>query len=94
MRKNRFTYFGHVLLLWNAGTGGRNLSVMESIEDLKNKINLPFGMDIIIVAGWSIWIVRKNMIFLLPFSWPVLLPVITKDHPVQAGRPFISKSLD
>jgi hypothetical protein len=42
---------------------GRNLSVMENIEDLKNKINLPFGMDIIIIAAWSIWIVRKNMIF-------------------------------
>jgi hypothetical protein len=32
-------------------SGGRNLSVMESIEDLKNKINLPFRMDIIIVAA-------------------------------------------
>jgi hypothetical protein len=41
----------------------RNLSIMESIEDLKNKIGLPFGMDIIIVATWSLWIVRNNKIF-------------------------------
>jgi hypothetical protein len=36
---------------------------MESIEDIKMKIGLPFGMDIIIVATWSLWIVRNNKIF-------------------------------
>jgi hypothetical protein len=41
----------------------RNLSVMESIEDLKKKIGLPFGMDIIIAATRSLWIVRNNKIF-------------------------------
>jgi hypothetical protein len=44
-------------------TRDKNLSVMESIEDIKMKIGLPFGMDIIIVATWSLWIVRNNKIF-------------------------------
>jgi hypothetical protein len=50
---------------WNyvCPTRGRNLSVLESIEDLKNKIHLPFAMELIIIAAWSIWIVRNNMIF-------------------------------
>jgi hypothetical protein len=54
-----------VEVCWNyvCPTRGRNLSVLESIEDLKNKIHLPFAMDMIIIAAWSIWIVRNNMIF-------------------------------
>jgi hypothetical protein len=39
------------------------LSVLESIEDLKAKIQLPFAMDLIIIAAWSIWIVRNDMVF-------------------------------
>jgi hypothetical protein len=41
----------------------RNLSVLESIEDLKGKIHQPFAMDLIIIAAWSIWIVRNDMVF-------------------------------
>jgi hypothetical protein len=44
-------------------TRDRNLSAMESIADIKMKIGLPFGMDIIIVATWSLCIVRNNKIF-------------------------------
>jgi hypothetical protein len=44
-------------------TRGRNLSVLENIEDLKAKIQLPFAMDLIIIAAWSIWIVRNDMVF-------------------------------
>jgi hypothetical protein len=44
-------------------TRDKNLSVLESIEDIKMKIGLPFSMDIIIVATWSLWIVRNNNIF-------------------------------
>jgi hypothetical protein len=50
---------------WNyvCSNRGRNLSVLESIEDLKRKIHLPFAMELIIIAAWSIWIVRNDMIF-------------------------------
>ena len=41
----------------------RNLSTFEAISDLKDRINLPFSMDIIILAAWAIWIVRNNKIF-------------------------------
>jgi hypothetical protein len=50
---------------WNyvCPTRGRNLSVLESIEDLKAKIQLPFAIELIMIAAWSIWIVRNDMIF-------------------------------
>ena len=38
----------------------RNLSIWEAITDLKEKIGKPFAMDIIILAAWSIWLVRNN----------------------------------
>jgi hypothetical protein len=40
-----------------------DLSIMEAIIDIKQKINEPFSMDIIILAAWSIWIVRNNKFF-------------------------------
>jgi hypothetical protein len=30
---------------------------------MKDKLNKPFSMEIIILASWSIWIVRNNKIF-------------------------------
>jgi hypothetical protein len=36
---------------------------MEAIIDIKKKINVSFSMDIIILASWSIWIVRNNKFF-------------------------------
>lgn len=39
------------------------MSVLEAIGDVKNKIALPFAMDIIILAIWAIWITRNNLIF-------------------------------
>jgi hypothetical protein len=31
--------------------------------DIKEKLQLPFAMDIIMLAAWGIWIVRNNKIF-------------------------------
>ena len=41
----------------------RNLSVLEAFTDIKEKIQKPFAMDIIILAAWSIWIIRNNKVF-------------------------------
>jgi hypothetical protein len=41
----------------------RNLPIEDAIKDIKNKLQVPFAMDIIILAAWSIWIVRNNKIF-------------------------------
>jgi hypothetical protein len=41
----------------------KNLSVLEAISNMKDLLKLPFGMDIIILASWSIWIIRNNKIF-------------------------------
>ena len=41
----------------------RNLSVHEAFYDIKIKLQVPFYMDIMILAAWSIWIVRNNKIF-------------------------------
>jgi hypothetical protein len=30
---------------------------------MKNKLQVPFSMEIIILASWSIWIVRNNKVF-------------------------------
>jgi hypothetical protein len=38
-------------------------SVLESISEIRDKLNLPFSMDIIILGAWSIWIVKNNKIF-------------------------------
>jgi hypothetical protein len=35
----------------------------DAINDIKNKLQIPFAMDIIVLATWSIWIVRNNKIF-------------------------------
>ena len=40
-----------------------NLSVFEAIDDMKKKIQKPFAMEIIILAAWSIWIIRNNKVF-------------------------------
>jgi hypothetical protein len=36
---------------------------MEAFADLKEKLNVPFLMEIIILVAWSIWIVRNNKFF-------------------------------
>jgi hypothetical protein len=41
----------------------RNLSVHEAFYDIRDKLNLPFSMDIIILAAWGIWNIRNNKIF-------------------------------
>ena len=41
----------------------RNLAVWEALSDIREKIQQPFAMDIIILAAWSIWIVRNNKLF-------------------------------
>jgi hypothetical protein len=30
---------------------------------MKDLLKLPFSMDIVILASWSIWIIRNNKIF-------------------------------
>ena len=40
-----------------------NLTLHEAFFDMKNKLHLPFFMDIIILASWSIWMIRNNNIF-------------------------------
>ena len=41
----------------------RNISVFEAFQDLKDKLNVPFFMEISILAAWGIWIVRNNKKF-------------------------------
>jgi hypothetical protein len=41
----------------------RNFPLIDSIRDIKDKLQVPFSMEIIILASWSIWIVRNNKIF-------------------------------
>jgi hypothetical protein len=36
---------------------------LESISNIKTNLNLPFSMDIIVLAAWSIWILRNEKIF-------------------------------
>lgn len=38
-------------------------SILEAIEDMKEKLRLPFFMEIVILAAWAIWITRNNLIF-------------------------------
>lgn len=40
-----------------------NLSIMEAFADMKQKLHVPFHMEIIILAAWAIWITRNNFIF-------------------------------
>uniref|UniRef100_A0A453NUF3 Uncharacterized protein n=1 Tax=Aegilops tauschii subsp. strangulata TaxID=200361 RepID=A0A453NUF3_AEGTS len=40
-----------------------NLSILEAFQDLKDKLNKPFFMEIIILGSWAIWISRNNKIF-------------------------------
>ena len=40
-----------------------NLSVLEAFQDLKDKLNKPFFMEIIILGSWAIWISRNNKFF-------------------------------
>jgi hypothetical protein len=44
-------------------TKTRGLSLLEAISDIKNKLKVPFYMEIIILSSWSIWIVRNGKIF-------------------------------
>lgn len=36
---------------------------MDAFYDVRNKLNVPFAMEIIIAAAWGLWIVRNNKIF-------------------------------
>ena len=40
-----------------------NVSVLEAFDDLRQKLHVPFFMEIIILASWAIWISRNNLIF-------------------------------
>jgi hypothetical protein len=37
--------------------------VFEAFYDIKEKLNVPFAVEIIMLASWSIWIVRNRKIF-------------------------------
>jgi hypothetical protein len=36
---------------------------MEALYDIKDKLNVPFAVEIIIIASWSIWIIRNRKNF-------------------------------
>jgi YbbR domain-containing protein len=36
---------------------------MDALYDVKNKLSVPFAMEIIVIASWGIWIVRNNKNF-------------------------------
>jgi hypothetical protein len=38
-------------------------SVLEAFYVIKDSLNLPFAVEIIILAAWSIWIIRNRKIF-------------------------------
>ena len=41
----------------------RNLSIMEAIPDIRDNLQQPFSMEIIIIASWAIHIIRNDKIF-------------------------------
>jgi hypothetical protein len=41
----------------------KGMSILETFSDLKENLHVSFFMEIIILAAWSIWIVRNNKIF-------------------------------
>jgi hypothetical protein len=38
-------------------------SVLEAFYDIKDTLNLPFVLEIIMLAAWGIWIIRNMKIF-------------------------------
>ena len=40
-----------------------SLTLYDGFFDMRDKLNIPFFSDIIILASWSIWMIRNNMIF-------------------------------
>ena len=40
-----------------------NVSVLEAFADLRQKLHVPFFMEIIILASWAIWFSRNYLIF-------------------------------
>lgn len=41
----------------------RNLSLHEAFSCMKSKLNLSFFIDLLILASWSIWMIRNNKLF-------------------------------
>jgi hypothetical protein len=41
----------------------RDLLTFDAIIDIRNKLKMAFSMEIIMLAAWSIWIIRNNKIF-------------------------------
>jgi hypothetical protein len=41
----------------------KGLSILETFLDLRDNLHVPFFMEIVMLAAWSIWIVRNNKIF-------------------------------
>jgi hypothetical protein len=39
------------------------LPLLEAISNIKDKLKVPFYMEIIILSSWAIWIVRNERIF-------------------------------
>jgi hypothetical protein len=39
------------------------LTALDSISNINTNLNLPFSMEIIVLAAWSIWILRNEKIF-------------------------------
>lgn len=39
------------------------MGMLETLQDMKSKLNVPFSMEILILATWAVWITRNNLIF-------------------------------
>jgi hypothetical protein len=37
--------------------------LLENIFEIRDKLKVPFSMDIVILGAWSIWIIKNNKIF-------------------------------
>lgn len=50
---------------WTAVAPNRDIptNMFDVIQDMKQKLNVPFFMEITILATWAIWITRNNFIF-------------------------------
>ena len=64
------------------------LSVQEAIEDLQEKFQVSFHMEIIIIMAWSIWITRNDKIFknISPYFVQVCLDLFKKEFAMVIHR--------
>jgi hypothetical protein len=49
---------------WNfvCPTRTKNLVLLDAVSDIKDKLRVPLFMEIIILASWSIWLIKNKKI--------------------------------